>query len=127
VAAARDIVGSTCRVITVVGAGGDRDKEKRPLMGRAASNADVAVLTSDNPRREDPAAILAAVVAGADGPGRVIEEIDRRQAIRLALAEARAGDAVLILGKGHEPGQDFGATVVPFDDRIVAREEAMSR
>jgi UDP-N-acetylmuramoyl-L-alanyl-D-glutamate--2,6-diaminopimelate ligase len=127
VAAARDIVGSTRRVITVVGAGGDRDKEKRPLMGRAASNADVAVLTSDNPRREDPAAILAAVVAGADGPGRVIEEIDRRQAIRLALAEARAGDAVLILGKGHEPGQDFGATVVPFDDRIVAREEAMSR
>ncbi|MEX0826603.1 MAG: UDP-N-acetylmuramoyl-L-alanyl-D-glutamate--2,6-diaminopimelate ligase [Acidimicrobiia bacterium] len=127
VAAARDIVGDRGRVIAVVGAGGDRDKEKRPLMGRAASNADIAVLTSDNPRREDPAAILAAVAAGADGPGRVIEEIDRRQAIRVALGEARAGDAVLILGKGHESGQDFGTTVVPFDDRLVVREEAISR
>lgn len=127
VAAARDIVGDHGRVIAVVGAGGDRDREKRPLMGRAASNADIAVLTSDNPRREDPAAILAAVAAGADGPGRVIEEIDRRQAIRVALGEARSGDAVLILGKGHESGQDFGATVVPFDDRLVVREEAISR
>jgi UDP-N-acetylmuramoyl-L-alanyl-D-glutamate--2,6-diaminopimelate ligase len=96
-------------------------------MGRAASNADIAVLTSDNPRREDPAVILAAVAAGADGPGRVIEEVDRRQAIRVALGEARTGDAVLILGKGHESGQDFGTTVVPFDDRLVVREEAISR
>jgi UDP-N-acetylmuramoyl-L-alanyl-D-glutamate--2,6-diaminopimelate ligase len=127
VAAARDIVGSSGRVITVVGAGGERDREKRPLMGRAASEADVAVLTSDNPRREDPAAILAAVAAGADGPGRVIEQVDRRQAIRVALAEAKPGDVVLILGKGHELGQDFGGTVVPFDDRVVAREEAVSR
>ena len=122
--AARDILAGTGRVIVVVGAGGDRDREKRPMMGGAASAADVAVLTSDNPRSEDPAAILAAVAAGASGPATVIEEIDRRRAIRLALAGADSGDVVLILGKGHEPGQDFGTSVIPFDDRAVAREEA---
>jgi len=108
----------------VVGAGGDRDRQKRPMMGRAAATADVAVLTSDNPRNEDPAAILSAVAEGAGDAALVIEEIDRRRAIRRALEEARPGDAVLILGKGHELGQDFGSTVVPFDDRVVAREEA---
>jgi UDP-N-acetylmuramoyl-L-alanyl-D-glutamate--2,6-diaminopimelate ligase len=93
-------------------------------MGRAAAAADVAVLTSDNPRTENPGAILHAVASGAEGPGRVITEIDRRKAIRLALEEARPGDAVLVLGKGHERGQDFGKSVVPFDDRVVVAEEA---
>jgi UDP-N-acetylmuramoyl-L-alanyl-D-glutamate--2,6-diaminopimelate ligase len=124
VAAARDILAGRGRVIAVVGAGGDRDRQKRPMMGRAAATADVAVLTSDNPRNEDPAAILSAVAEGAGDAALVIEEIDRRRAIRRALEEARPGDAVLILGKGHELGQDFGSTVVPFDDRVVAREEA---
>lgn len=124
VAAARDILAGRGRVIAVVGAGGDRDRQKRPMMGRAAATADVAVLTSDNPRSEDPAAILSAVAEGAGESAVVIEEIDRRRAIRRALEEARPGDAVLILGKGHEPGQDFGTSVVPFDDRVVAREEA---
>jgi len=124
IAAARDILGTTGRVIVVVGAGGDRDRAKRPLMGRAASEADLAVLTTDNPRREVPGAILEEVSAGATGPGRVIEELDRRSAIRIALREGRPGDAVLILGKGHEQGQDFGTAVLPFDDRAVAAEEA---
>jgi UDP-N-acetylmuramoyl-L-alanyl-D-glutamate--2,6-diaminopimelate ligase len=124
VAAARDILAGRGRVIAVVGAGGDRDRQKRPMMGRAAATADVAVLTSDNPRSEDPAAILSAVAEGAHGPAVLIEEIDRRRAIRRALEAARPGDAVLILGKGHELGQDFGTSVVPFDDRVVAREEA---
>ena len=124
VAATRDILGGSGRVITVVGAGGDRDRAKRPLMGRAAAAADLAVLTSDNPRSEDPGSILDAVAAGAEGPGKVVIEIDRRRAIRLALTAARPGDAVLVLGKGHEGGQDFGTTVVPFDDRVVVGEEA---
>ena len=123
VGAARDILGGSGRVIVVVGAGGDRDRQKRPMMGRAAAQADLAVLTTDNPRSESPESILAEVAAGATGPGTVVRELDRRAAIHLALAEARPGDAVLILGKGHEQGQDFGGVVVPFDDRTVAREE----
>jgi len=106
----------------VVGAGGDRDRTKRPLMGQAASAADIAVLTSDNPRREIPEAILEAVVAGATGPGRVVVEVDRRRAIRAALQEAGPGDAILILGKGHEQGQEVAGVVTPFDDRVVVRE-----
>ena len=81
------------------------------------------MLTTDNPRSESPESILAEVAAGATGPGTVVRELDRRAAIHLALAEARPGDVVLILGKGHEQGQDFGGVVVPFDDRAVAREE----
>lgn len=127
VAAAREILHGTGRVIVVVGAGGDRDRGKRPSMGRAASDADVAVFTSDNPRGESPEAILEQVVAGATGPARIVVEANRRRAIGSALAEAGAGDAVLILGKGHEQGQDFGDRVVPFDDRTVAREEAVAR
>ncbi len=126
VAAAREILAETGRVIVVVGAGGDRDRSKRPLMGRAAAQADVAVLTTDNPRREAPEAILAEVAAGASGPGIVRQVVDRRAAIRAALAEAGPGDAVLVLGKGHEQGQDFGSVVVPFDDRTVAAEEVAS-
>jgi len=113
------------RVIAVVGAGGDRDRGKRPLMGAAAAAADVAFLTSDNPRSEDPAAIIDQVLAGA-GSGRAVVrvEADRRRAIRAALAAAHRGDVVLILGKGHEQGQQFSDRVLPFDDRVVAREEA---
>jgi len=110
------------RITVVVGAGGDRDADKRAEMGRAASQADVVLFTSDNPRSEDPAVIIDALLAGADGPAEVIIESDRRLAIRQAIAEAGAGDAVLILGKGHEPGQEIAGRVFPFDDRQVARE-----
>jgi len=113
------------RLLAVVGAGGDRDKAKRPLMGAAAATADIAFITSDNPRTEDPAAVMEAVAAGAaGGSARLVTEVDRRAAIRSALAEAEAGDVILILGKGHEQGQDFGDAVLPFDDAAVAREEA---
>jgi UDP-N-acetylmuramoyl-L-alanyl-D-glutamate--2,6-diaminopimelate ligase len=122
--ATRPLVGEG-RVIVVLGAGGDRDRAKRPLMGAAASRADVVFLTSDNPRSENPAAIVAEVAAGAaEGDAEVNVEVDRRAAIRGALAAARPGDVVLILGKGHEPYQEFADRVVPFDDRVVAREEA---
>jgi UDP-N-acetylmuramoyl-L-alanyl-D-glutamate--2,6-diaminopimelate ligase len=110
------------RLIAVLGAGGDRDRAKRPLMGRAAGElADLAVVTSDNPRSEDPAAI----VAGAEGAAAALEvEVDRRAAIALALGRARRGDTVVIAGKGHEQGQELeGGRKVPFDDRDVAREE----
>ena len=114
------------RVIAVFGAGGDRDRGKRPLMGRAGGElADLVVVTSDNPRSEDPAAIVAEVAAGARGlAAEVLTEVDRRAAIALALARAEAGDTVVIAGKGHEQGQEFaGGRKVPFDDREVAREE----
>jgi UDP-N-acetylmuramoyl-L-alanyl-D-glutamate--2,6-diaminopimelate ligase len=121
---ARDLVGGG-RVIAVVGAGGDRDRAKRPLMGSAAAAADLAFITSDNPRSEDPEAIILQVLAGAAaGPAEVRVEADRRRAIRQALGAARPGDVVLILGKGHETGQEFAGRIVPFDDREVAREEA---
>jgi UDP-N-acetylmuramoyl-L-alanyl-D-glutamate--2,6-diaminopimelate ligase len=110
------------RVIVVVGAGGDRDTDKRPAMGRAASQADVAFITTDNPRSEDPGSIIDAVISGADGRALVVVEPDRRKAIVRALSEANAGDAVLILGKGHETGQEIAGRVEPFDDRQVARE-----
>jgi UDP-N-acetylmuramoyl-L-alanyl-D-glutamate--2,6-diaminopimelate ligase len=121
---ARSLVGRG-RVIAVVGAGGDRDRAKRPLMGAAAAAADLAVITSDNPRSEDPAAIIREVVSGtAGGRAEVRVEADRRLAIRAALQAAAIGDVVLILGKGHETGQQFADHTVPFDDRAVALEEA---
>jgi UDP-N-acetylmuramoyl-L-alanyl-D-glutamate--2,6-diaminopimelate ligase len=108
------------RVVCVFGCGGDRDRGKRPLMGRiAAELADRAILTSDNPRSEDPAAIIEEVLAGA--PDLEVEP-DRRAAIELAIEGAREGDVVLIAGKGHEQGQDVAGVVQPFDDREVARE-----
>ncbi len=110
------------RLIVVVGAGGDRDTAKRPEMGRAASQADVLYITSDNPRSEDPAAIIHAVASGADGPADVVLEQDRRRAIERAIGGASHEDAVLILGKGHETGQEVGGHTLPFDDRAVARE-----
>ena len=108
-------------MLVVVGAGGDRDREKRPLMGRIASElADVAVITSDNPRSEDPQAIVDEVLAGA---GRDVQvELDRRAAIERAVEQAGPGDVVVIAGKGHEPGQEIGGEVLPFDDREVARD-----
>ncbi|HEY7950370.1 MAG TPA: UDP-N-acetylmuramoyl-L-alanyl-D-glutamate--2,6-diaminopimelate ligase [Solirubrobacterales bacterium] len=115
-------------LIVVFGAGGDRDREKRPLMGRAAAElADLAIVTSDNPRSEDPGSIVAEVLAGTENGAAVaaIEvEPDRRAAIALALGRARPGDAVVIAGKGHEQGQEFeDGRKVPFDDREVACEE----
>ncbi|MGH8871798.1 MAG: UDP-N-acetylmuramoyl-L-alanyl-D-glutamate--2,6-diaminopimelate ligase [Acidimicrobiia bacterium] len=108
------------RVIAVVGAGGDRDRDKRPLMGRAAAEADLAILTTDNPRSEDPDQILREVAVGSAGSG-VILEVDRHRAIERAIELADEGDVVLILGKGHETGQEIGGRVLPFDDREVAR------
>jgi len=108
------------RLITVLGAGGDRDEGKRPEMGAVAARlSDVVIVTDDNPRSEDPAAIRKAVLAGAPG---AIEVGDRRQAIAEAIAMARAGDIVLVAGKGHEQGQIIGDQVLPFDDVTVARE-----
>jgi UDP-N-acetylmuramoyl-L-alanyl-D-glutamate--2,6-diaminopimelate ligase len=113
------------RVLVAFGCGGDRDRGKRPLMGEAATSAaDFAVVTSDNPRREDPLAIIEQIVPGARrGGGAFVVEPDRRAAIRLAIAQARPGDVVIIAGKGHESGQEFADRTDPFDDRIVAREE----
>jgi UDP-N-acetylmuramoyl-L-alanyl-D-glutamate--2,6-diaminopimelate ligase len=112
------------RRILVFGCGGDRDRSKRPIMGRIATeNADVVVVTSDNPRTEDPGVIIREVLAGTVGsPARIIVEADRREAIRLALAEARDKDLVLVAGKGHETIQIVGAESHPFDDRAVIRE-----
>jgi UDP-N-acetylmuramoyl-L-alanyl-D-glutamate--2,6-diaminopimelate ligase len=111
------------RVICVFGAGGDRDRAKRPLMGAAAeSGADRVYVTSDNPRSEDPLSILAEIVAGLERPELATVEPDRRTAIALALGEAQAGDVVVICGKGHEQGQEVAGVVHPFDDRTVARE-----
>src|ERR671937_1814575 len=112
---------ATGRVICVFGCGGDRDRGKRPLMGRIASElADVAILTSDNPRSEDPLAIIDEVLAGVEGEIEV--EPDRAAAIARAFELARPGDVVLIAGKGHEQGQEFADRTIPFDDREVARE-----
>jgi UDP-N-acetylmuramoyl-L-alanyl-D-glutamate--2,6-diaminopimelate ligase len=116
---ARTLAGG--RVIAVFGAGGDRDRTKRPLMGRVASEvADVAILTSDNPRSEEPAAIASDVAAGALRELEV--ELDRRTAIERALGEARAGDVVVIAGRGAEPMQELAGGKIPFDDREVTRE-----
>jgi len=113
------------QVLVVFGCGGDRDATKRPAMGEVAARlADVAVITSDNPRSEDPGAIISAVKRGVPGTAgaRVLVEPDRRAAIGLALAEAHRGDVVVIAGKGHETTQTIGDRAVAFDDRVVARE-----
>ena len=111
------------RLIAVLGCGGDRDRGKRPHMGQEAEAlADRVVVTSDNPRSEDPQAIIADILSGISSLDGVIVEPDRREAIRAALSEARPGDVVLILGKGHESGQEFADRKMPFDDRQVARD-----
>ena len=113
------------RLIVVFGCGGDRDAGKRPLMGRAATSlADLSVLTSDNPRSEDPMAVIAEIEPGArEGGGAWVVEADRRLAIRLAVREAQPGDVVVIAGKGHESYQELADRTIDFDDRIVAAEE----
>src|SRR5689334_12779291 len=109
------------RLICVFGCGGDRDRGKRPLMGRIASElADLAIVTSDNPRSEEPEAIIAEILAGIDGEAEV--EPDRRVAIARAIESAQEGDVVVIAGKGHEQGQQFADRTIPFDDREVARD-----
>ena len=121
---AREAAGAG-RVLVVFGCGGDRDATKRPMMGEIASRlADVVVVTSDNPRSEDPAAIISAVQSGVPSlaASRVLTEIDRRAAIAHALDLARPGDVVVVAGKGHETTQTIADRVVPFDDRVVVRE-----
>lgn len=119
--AARDLTSG--RLIAIVGAGGDRDRAKRPLMGRAGAElSDLAVITSDNPRSEDPAAIIEDVLAGIEDREAVLVEPDRDLAIGMAIREAGPGDTVVIAGKGHEQGQEFeNGRKIPFDDRDVAR------
>ncbi len=123
--ARRLATGSGGRVVAVFGCGGDRDRGKRPIMGSVAARlADIVIVTSDNPRSEDPMAIVAAIVEGVrahrpEGPDAVVP--DRAEAIARAVAVARPGDVVVIAGKGHETGQTFATHTVPFDDREVAR------
>ena len=108
------------RVIALIGAGGDRDQGKRPFMGRAASAADLVIVTNDNPRSEDPLAIIEAVMSGVDHPAAMVIP-DRSEAIATALGSAQPGDMVLILGKGHEKGQEIAGTVHPFSDQDTVR------
>jgi UDP-N-acetylmuramoyl-L-alanyl-D-glutamate--2,6-diaminopimelate ligase len=110
------------RLIVVFGCGGDRDRGKRPTMGAIAARlADQVIVTDDNPRSENPAAIRAAILQGAEGAGNVHEVADRHAAIDQAVADLRSGDVLLIAGKGHEQGQIVGEHVLPFDDASVAR------
>ncbi|MEA2298060.1 MAG: UDP-N-acetylmuramoyl-L-alanyl-D-glutamate--2,6-diaminopimelate ligase [Solirubrobacteraceae bacterium] len=125
--AARGLTGG--RLICVFGCGGDRDRGKRPQMGQiAAESADVAIVTSDNPRSEDPPSIVEEVLAGARGPAAVEAVVDRRAAIVRGIGLAGPGDVVVIAGKGHEQGQEFAAgRKLPFDDVEVAREVLRER
>ena len=118
---ARELVGAGGRVIAVFGAGGDRDRGKRPEMGRIASElADIAIVTSDNPRSERPEAIIAEVISGVKAQVEI--ESERRVAIVRAVQLGRAGDVVVVAGKGHEQGQEVAGVTHPFDDRVVAAE-----
>jgi UDP-N-acetylmuramoyl-L-alanyl-D-glutamate--2,6-diaminopimelate ligase len=129
--AARELVGGSGRVLCVFGAGGDRDRGKRPLMGEIAARlADIAIVTSDNPRSEPPEAIIEEIMAGAGSPreGALETVEDRRAAIARAVSLARAGDVLVIAGKGHEQGQELaGGRKIPFDDVAVARDELDAR
>jgi UDP-N-acetylmuramoyl-L-alanyl-D-glutamate--2,6-diaminopimelate ligase len=116
------------RLITVFGAGGDRDRSKRPEMGRAASRAsDLTIVTSDNPRSEMPDAIIDAVMSGVGSGAQVVRESDRREAIGQAIDRARAGDVVVIAGKGHEDYQEVRGARLPFDDVVEARRALSTR
>jgi UDP-N-acetylmuramoyl-L-alanyl-D-glutamate--2,6-diaminopimelate ligase len=123
--ALRGLLSPPGRLLVVFGAGGERDHEKRPLMGQAvAEAADVAVVTSDNPRHEDPRSIIAEVLAGCRGPAELHVEADRRRAIGLALGLSGPSDVLLVAGKGHETTQQVGDELLSFDDRLVVEEEA---
>jgi UDP-N-acetylmuramoyl-L-alanyl-D-glutamate--2,6-diaminopimelate ligase len=129
---ARGLAGTGGRVLVAFGCGGNRDREKRPKMGRAASLlSEVAVLTSDNPRDEDPLSIIEEVRAGvaAEAPlhSAFMVEPDRHAAIALVLDEARAGDVVVIAGKGHEDYQEIGGVRLPFNDVVEARRALSAR
>jgi UDP-N-acetylmuramoyl-L-alanyl-D-glutamate--2,6-diaminopimelate ligase len=120
--AARELTAG--RLIVVFGAGGERDQAKRPLMGQVASAlADLVVVTSDNPRRENPQAIIDSIVSAATGPGAVQQVADRAEAIRTALSVAAPGDVVVVAGKGHETGQEIDGRVLPFDDASEMRRQ----
>ena len=120
--AARAITPQGRRLTVVFGCGGDRDMGKRPKMGAIATDlADLAILTSDNPRTESPMAIIDQVVSGVTRTDVLVVEPDRRIAIERALRQAHAGDVVVLAGKGHESGQEIKGQVLPFDDRLVAR------
>lgn len=111
------------RLIAVFGAGGDRDREKRPLMGSAAAElADLVLVTSDNPRNEDPEAIIGQILAGTEGFDHVRPVADRALAISAAVSAAGPGDVIVIAGKGHEKGQEIAGRTLPFDDVEVARQ-----
>lgn len=116
------------RLIAVFGAGGDRDRTKRPLMGKAGAEiADLTIVTSDNPRSERPEAIIEEILAGIEDRSRVETEIDRDRAIGEAIRIAEAGDTIVIAGKGHEQGQEFENRRIHFDDREVARRHLLAR
>ncbi|MGH8957554.1 MAG: UDP-N-acetylmuramoyl-L-alanyl-D-glutamate--2,6-diaminopimelate ligase [Acidimicrobiia bacterium] len=121
---ARTLAGG--RVVVVFGAGGDRDRGKRPQMGKAASGADLVIVTTDNPRSEDPSTITAEVMGGVDHPA-AISILDRREAVATALDSAQPGDIVLILGKGHETTQEIDGIFHPFSDQKVARSLLAAR
>ncbi len=120
--AIREVI-PTGRIITVFGAGGDRDKTKRPLMGTIASElSDLSIITSDNPRTEEPAQIIREIAKGISKTGGVEQEVDRRKAIHQAIGLARSGDVILIAGKGHEEYQVIGREKIHFSDREIVEE-----
>ena len=124
----RGLVPAGARLHVVLGAGGDRDRDKRAPMGAAAAAADVVVVTDDNPRSEDPAAIRRAVLAGAsEGPARAVEVAGRAEAIRQVVHDAEPGDVVLVLGRGHETHQEVRGERLPLDDRALVRDALRSR
>jgi UDP-N-acetylmuramoyl-L-alanyl-D-glutamate--2,6-diaminopimelate ligase len=111
------------RILVVFGCGGDRDSRKRPLMGAAVKKyAQVAIVTSDNPRHEEPESIIEQILPGLNGSNKIIRESKRREAIKLALTEMEQGDALLIAGKGHEDYQQIGDKKFPFSDVQVVKE-----
>jgi UDP-N-acetylmuramoyl-L-alanyl-D-glutamate--2,6-diaminopimelate ligase len=126
-ASARSLAGEG-RVLCVFGCGGGRDRAKRPLMGAVVSGAaDVTVVTSDNPRQEDPGAIIDEIMSGVVAGAEVVVEGDRARAIDRAIDEARPGDVVVVAGKGHEAVIEMGDREIPFDDRQVAAAAARQR
>jgi UDP-N-acetylmuramoyl-L-alanyl-D-glutamate--2,6-diaminopimelate ligase len=124
---ARQLADPGARVLVVLGCGGDRDRDKRPMMGSAAAmGADLAVFTNDNPRSEDAGEILAAMQKGVPVGARVLVEPDRARAIDAAVALVRPGDVLVVAGKGHEQGQETAGVVTPFDDRVVLRDAILA-